>query len=319
MQRDQNVVVIVRETLKAEYVIALTDVEGKFLQNDLVYRETPLRRKHTLEDAQIIEDIRQQLEEANQVITSATAKDEEQARIISDLQDALCERDEAFSPSIPGSATSVPDSRRRQGKAPPIEFFSREDPSVLLDAWLPSLERASTWNGWSVEDKLMQLPEYLRGRALQEWRLLPQSDQQSYPEAIKTLRARLDPGSKTIAAQEFRHTLQQPNESVPDFIRRLEKTYQTAYGKDGLTAATRDALLYGQLYEGLCYNIMLSPAVSVSQSYRELSTATKGEERRLVALKQRQQLAKSTTGLGSPPPPRATKLERHNGKNPLLR
>ena len=104
VQRDhdhQNVVVIVRETLKAEYVIALTDVEGKFLQSDLVYRDTPLRRKHTEEDAQIIEDIRQQLEEANQVITSATAKDEELARIISDLQDALCERDEVFSPSIP--------------------------------------------------------------------------------------------------------------------------------------------------------------------------------------------------------------------------
>ena len=80
MQRDhdhQNVVVIVRETLKAEYVIALADVEGEFLQSDPVYRETPLRHKHTLEDAQIIEDIRQQLEEANRVIASATAKDEE--------------------------------------------------------------------------------------------------------------------------------------------------------------------------------------------------------------------------------------------------
>ena len=71
-----------------------------------------------------------------------------------------------FEPT-PGSASphsaETTKSRRRQGKAPPIEFFSGEDSSVLLDDWLPSLERASAWNGWSTDDKLMQLPGYLRG------------------------------------------------------------------------------------------------------------------------------------------------------------
>lgn len=104
--------------------------------------------------------------------------------------------------------TDPPDGRRCQGRAPPIEFFTGEDPSILLDDWLPCLERAATWNEWTVDDKLMQLPGYLKGRALQEWRLLPRSEQQSYPVAVEALRARLDPGSKTVAAQEFRHSLQ---------------------------------------------------------------------------------------------------------------
>ena len=118
--------------------------------------------------------------------------------------------------SPPSASRHVPDShsvdpadgRRHQGKAPPIEFFSEEDFSILLDDWLPSLERAATWNGWTTEDKLMQLPGYFKGRALQERRLLPRSEQQSYP-----LR-RLDPGSKTVAAQDFCHSLQKRRECV---------------------------------------------------------------------------------------------------------
>ena len=43
------------------------------------------------------------------------------------------------------------------------------------------------------------------------------------------------------------------------------------------------------LYEDLRYDLMLSPSVSGSQGYRELATAAKAEERRLAALRQRQQ------------------------------
>ena len=194
---------------------------------------------------------------------------------------------------VPDSHSVDPaDGRRRQGKAPPIEFFSGEDFSILLDDWLPSLERAATWNGWTPEDKLMQLPGYLKDRALQGWRLLPRSEQQSYLAEIEALRTRLDPGSKTVAAQQFRHSLQKSGECVSDFIRRLEKKYQIAYSRDDLNTATRDALLCGQLYEGLRYEIMLSPAVSGSQGYKELATAAKAEARRLAALKQRQSYSK---------------------------
>lgn len=57
------------------------------------------------------------------------------------------------------------------------------------------------------------------------------------------------------------HSLKKSTESIPDYIRHLEKAYQIAYGKDNLTPATRETLPYGQLYGGLCYDLMQSPAV----------------------------------------------------------
>ena len=164
----------------------------------------------------------------------------------------------------------------------------------------------------------MQLPGYLRDRALREWCLLNPSEQQSYQSAIEALRIRLDPGSKTVAAQEFRHSLQRDGESVSDFIRRLEKKYQVAYGRDDLNSATRDALLYGQLYEGLRYDIMLSTSVSGSQGHRELATAAKAEERRLAALKQRQHYTRSanqavTSGSHYTKPPDSRTQEPETG------
>ena len=191
-------------------------------------------------------------------------------------------------------------AQQRRGKAPPIEFFSGEDPAITVDDWLPSLERASSWNGWSTSEKLMQLPGYLKGRALQEWRLLRQTVQWDFSAAVDALRSRLDPGSKILATQDFRHSLQKSSESVSDFIRRLEKIFQIAYGKDDLNHATRDALLYGQLYEGLTYELMQSPAVSGAQSYPELCTAAKGEERRLAVLKQRRHFTKSPAATQPP-------------------
>ena len=94
----------------------------------------------------------------------------------------------------------------------------------------------------------MQLPGYLRGWALQEWRLLDQVVQQDHPMAIEALHSWLDPGSKKMAAQEFSHSLQKSGESVADYIRHIE---QVAYSKDDLNTATRNTLLYGKLYEGL--------------------------------------------------------------------
>ena len=159
----------------------------------------------------------------------------------------------------------------------------------------------------------MQLPGYLKGRALQEWRLLGLSEQQCYAAAIEALRRRLDPGSKTVAAQEFRHSLQRRGEVVSDFIQRLEKKYHVAYGKDDLAASTRDALLYGQLYDGLQCDIMHSPAVSGSQGYRELCTAAKAEERRLEALKQRQRYSHD---MSASPPGRDQRPPTHDARPP---
>ena len=57
----------------------------------------------------------------------------------------------------------------RWGKAPLVDPFSGEDEGIRLDDWLPALARASTWNGWSEEDQLLQLAGHLRGCALQGW------------------------------------------------------------------------------------------------------------------------------------------------------
>lgn len=108
----------------------------------------------------------------------------------------------------------------------------------------------------------------------------------------EALHLRLDPGTKTLAAQEFCHSLQGKEEGVADYIRRLEKTFHIAYGREKLKRETSDTLLYGQLYEGLRYDLVRSGSVSGYQTYRELCTAPKAEEKRLAALQQRQQYNK---------------------------
>ena len=62
-----------------------------------------------------------------------------------------------------------------------------------------------------------------------------------------------------------------------------------AYGHDSMSTETRDALLFGQLQEGLKYGLMESPAVSGATSYQSLCIAAKSEERRRAALKKRKQ------------------------------
>ena len=60
----------------------------------------------------------------------------------------------------------------RRGRAPPISLFSGEDAELRLDYWLPSMERAKAWNGWTTEECLLQMAGHLQGRALLEWNLL---------------------------------------------------------------------------------------------------------------------------------------------------
>ena len=175
----------------------------------------------------------------------------------------------------------------RRGKAPPVDAFTGEDTELRLEDWLPTLERASSWNGWTHEELLMQFAGHLRGRALQEWNLLGPEDKESYEAATRALRTRLDPGGRALAAQDFRHTAQRESEPVSDFVRRLERTFQIAYGRDGMSVETRNTLLHSQLQEGLCYNILKAPAVSGAQSYRELCLAAKNEEKRQAELEKR--------------------------------
>ena len=56
-----------------------------------------------------------------------------------------------------------------------------------------------------------------------------------------------------------------------------------------MSPETRDALLYGQLQEGLQYRLMEAPAVSGAADYQALCLAAKSEEKRLAELKKRRQ------------------------------
>ena len=115
--------------------------------------------------------------------------------------------------SSPGSvadkvpAEQTPQSKPRKGKTPLVEMFTGNDWEVHPDDWLPSLSRAATWNNWSSEELLMQAG-HLKGRALQEWKMLSEGQISSYDGAIQALRDKLNPGSKVLAGQDFQHTAQ---------------------------------------------------------------------------------------------------------------
>ena len=81
-----------------------------------------------------------------------------------------------------------------------------------------------------------------------------------------------------MAAQDFRYSMQRDSEAVSDYIRRLERAFQVAYGNEKLTTETRDALLYNQLHAGLKLALVESPAVSGSLTYKQLCLTTKREE-----------------------------------------
>ena len=89
---------------------------------------------------------------------------------------------------------------RGRGKAPPVDPFTGEQPDVLWEDWLSTFERASTWNGWSESEKLLQLAGHLRGKALQEWTLLGADATKNFGTALAALQNRLDPGGPALAA-----------------------------------------------------------------------------------------------------------------------
>ena len=184
---------------------------------------------------------------------------------------------------------------QRRGKAPPVDLFTGENTELRFDDWLPNLERASAWNGWTDEELLLQLAGHLRGRALLEWNLLDQEEKSSYQTATEALRSRLDPGGRALAAQDFRHTYQREHEPVGDFIRRLERTYQLAYGRDKMAPETRATLLHSQLQEGLRYRILQAPSVSGAQRYSELCLAAKNKEKRQAELHKREKYRREGT------------------------
>jgi len=132
------------------------------------------------------------------------------------------------------------------------------------------LQQASEWNEWTSEETLIQLAGHLKGQALREWNLLEDNDKVSWQEAANILQSRLEHGNHTIAAQEFWHLRQGTTESVSEFMRRLECTFLIAHNKGMMAAESREALLHGQMQEGLLLKLMEIPAVSGALDYKSL-------------------------------------------------
>ena len=186
----------------------------------------------------------------------------------------------------------------RRGKAPPIDTFSGE---ANLEDWLPSLQRSATWNAWSDDETLLQLAGHLRGRALEEWNLMDSSEKTEFAKAVDALKRRLDPGSKMLAIQDFRHASQGERESIADYIRRLEKMFRTAYGRDEMSTETREVILYTQMHAGLKYSLTESPAVSGATDYKQLCLSARNEEKRLLDLEKRRRALQPQAPLVIPP------------------
>ena len=100
------------------------------------------------------------------------------------------------------------------GKAPRVELNTGENPDIPWEEWLPMFERAASWNGWTEQDRLLQLARHLPGIALQEWNLLSESKKSTFTTATAETQNRLNPGSKMIAVHEFRHMAQKATEQV---------------------------------------------------------------------------------------------------------
>ena len=112
------------------------------------------------------------------------------------------------------------------------------------------------------------------------------------------LRTRLNSGNKTLAALDFRHIVQKETESISDFIRRLERTFQIAFGRDPMSTEAKNVLLYGKLQDGLRIDLISKdPAISGAQNYHKLCMAARNEEKRLAELKRKRQYAQGTSGL----------------------
>ena len=206
-------------------------------------------------------------------------------------------------------AEDVVPVRKRLGKGPPVDPFTGEQVEVRFEDWLPTLERAATWYGWSSEEQLMQLAGHLRGKALQEWNLMGQTEKSTYKDAASELSRRLDPGGRIMAVQDFRHTVQKESESVADYLRRLERSFQLAYGRDNLKSETKETMLYSQLQEGLLLGLVRSSSVSGCLTYKELCVAAKQEEKRLADFRRRQQYHQGIKSNQPKPPDSGRKVQ----------
>ena len=85
----------------------------------------------------------------------------------------------------------------------PRPLHARVRPRHLTHSQEKTLQLASTWNGSTKEEELIQLVDRLRGRALWEWPLLSDTDRSSMKSGIEALRNCLESGEQAMAVQDF--------------------------------------------------------------------------------------------------------------------
>ena len=56
-----------------------------------------------------------------------------------------------MSGTVPGMTVTCAGVSRR-GKAPPVVVYTGENVEVRFEDWLPTLNRAVSWNGWTNEE-----------------------------------------------------------------------------------------------------------------------------------------------------------------------
>ena len=99
----------------------------------------------------------------------------EQEKLLAEREDEVAELKRKLAASMSGSGSPVrhgdsgsesdphdvastrgsfPPSKCR-GKAPPVDTFTGEDPELRFEDWLPALQRAAHWNGWSPDEQLI--------------------------------------------------------------------------------------------------------------------------------------------------------------------
>ena len=55
--------------------------------------------------------------------------------------------------------------------------------------------------------------------------MLDDEEKEAFSDAVKAMKEVLGPDSKILAAQDFRHTIQEESESVSVFVRKLEHAH----------------------------------------------------------------------------------------------
>ena len=77
---------------------------------------------------------------------------------------------------------------KRCGKVPPLDVFEGENAEIRFEHRLLSLEQAGPRNGWTPDEKLIQLAGHLQGKAWQKWNLLDDRERATFCDAVKAMK-----------------------------------------------------------------------------------------------------------------------------------